>query len=205
MLWEIEQNTVGGPDDLRLGQLEVIEHMLETNPQVIYSKKFLEQRRRDARLKPIVVNPKLLKIRKAYPYMERMSNKSTYKFNPRDNTSPNKHLVFENFQIMSSFNGQNTFDTVKHVSWKNQSSENIQLEKQSMLTYTPQKNAHMIDDNSTQKKLTGMDTSFSQIVISDFDNSPSVMKFQNSKIRSEIHTNQKNSIYLEDIPLSERK
>ena len=77
----------------------------------------------------MIVAPKLVKIKKAYPYMERLSNSSTYKFRPKESKAKNRHLVFENFQILSCHNGKRNFTPKKNVSWKSREAKEIQLEK----------------------------------------------------------------------------
>lgn len=42
-------------DDLIIGQLDIIENLILANPEIVYSKKYLENRMRDTKKGPVII------------------------------------------------------------------------------------------------------------------------------------------------------
>ena len=185
-----------------LGQLEIIENLIMTNPQIVYSKKYLESRAKDTKKGPVAIQPQQITIKKVYPFLEKESkNSSSYKFNPRQSSSANRHLVFQNFQILTCHKGEKVYVAVESESQKQQKFKHIKLEKQGLLNYAPEKTQTHMDfedqrdrQNTMNNKNSEFASNLSRILISDFE-SPSDKEFAQQSERM----NKRDQVYKEDI------
>ena len=159
---------------------------------------------------PVVLNPRLVEIKKNYRFMEETNRQFTYKFKTTNQSAKNKDLALQNFHILAFENKIGRNGLVQHqrpvfytrdsrgdqisISDIQQLEPNQRNPKQPVREFRFQVAENLEDIGNTRGKFTGLDSSLSQIDISDYEDPVGYLngqKYEKLQSRSQIYMGEK--------------